>query len=62
MTALMEELYSLMEKDQQIEKIDKLAEKQTELIALSERDAYIKGFKLGVRMTPEIYAGTQQRG
>ena len=32
------------------------------LIALSEKDAFIEGFKLGVRMTTEIYADTQQRG
>ena len=35
---------------------------QLSLIALSEKDAYIEGFKLGVRMTTEIYADTQQRG
>ncbi len=31
------------------------------LIALSEKDAFIEGFKLGVRMATEIYADTQQR-
>ena len=56
MTALIEELSSLLEKDQQKEKIAKLAEWQTELIALSERDAYIEGFKLGVKMATEIYS------
>ena len=55
MTALTEELSSLLEKDQQKEKISRLAEKQTELIALSERDAYIEGFKLGVKLAIEIY-------
>ena len=55
MTVLIEELSSLSEKEQQKEKITRLAEKQTELIALAERDAYIEGFKLGVKMTTEIY-------
>ena len=55
MTALIEELSSLSEKDQQKEKITRLAERQTELIALAERDAYIEGFKLGVKLATEIY-------
>ena len=62
MTDLIEELSTLFENDRQKEKIDQLADKQTELIALSERDAYIEGFKLGVRMTTEIFLDTQQRG
>ena len=62
MTDLIEELSTLFENDRQKEKIDQLADKQTELIALSERDAYIEGFKLGVRMATEIYADTPQRG
>ena len=61
MTDLIEELSSLFENDRQKEKIDQLTDKQTELIALSERDAYLEGFKFGVRMTTEIYADTQQR-
>ena len=55
MTALVEELSSLLEKDQQKEKFARLAERQTELIALAERDAYLEGFKLGVKMATEIY-------
>ena len=55
MTALMEELSSLLEKDQQKEKIARLAERQTELIALAERDAYLEGFKLGMKLATEIY-------
>ena len=35
---------------------------QLSLIALSEKDAYIEGYKLGVRMTTEIYTDTQQWG
>jgi len=60
MTDLIEELSTLFENDRQ-KKIDQLADKQTELIALSERDAYLEGFKLGVKMAAEIYADTQQR-
>ena len=55
MTALIEELSSLLEKDQQKEKIARLAERQTELIALAERDAYLEGFKLGMKLATEIY-------
>ena len=62
MTDLIEELSTLFENDRQKEKIEQLADKQTELIALSERDAYIEGFKLDVRMTTEIFLDTQQRG
>ena len=55
MTALIEELSSMSEKDQQKEKITMLAERQTELIALAERDAYLEGFKLGMKLATEIY-------
>ena len=61
MTDLIEELSTLFENDRQKEKIEQLADKQTELIALSERDAYIEGFKLGVKMITEIYTDKQQR-
>ena len=55
MTVLMEELSSLLDKDQQKEKLEQFADRQTELIALAERDAYIEGFKLGVKLATEIY-------
>ncbi len=61
MTDLIEELSTLFENDRKKEKIEQLADKQTELIALSERDAYIEGFKLGVKMITEIYTDKQQR-
>ena len=35
---------------------------QLSLIALSEKDAFIEGFKLGVKMAREIYEDNQQRG
>ena len=43
-------------------KLEQIDSCQLSLIALSERDAYIEGFKLGVKMTTEIYADTQQWG
>ena len=55
------ELKSLLTDDQQKEKIEQIDSCQLSLIALSERDAYIEGFKLGVRMTTEIFLDTQQR-
>ena len=62
MTDLLDELKSLLTDEQQKEKIEQIDSCQLSLIALSERDAYIEGFKLGVRMTTEIYTDTQQRG
>lgn len=61
MTNLIDELKGLLTTEQQKEKIEQIDACQLSLIALSERDAYIEGFKLGVRMTTEIYADTQQR-
>ena len=52
---LLDELKSLLTTDQQIEMIEQIDRCQLSLIALSERDAYIEGFKLGVKMTTEIY-------
>ena len=62
MNDMLDELKSLLTTEQQKEKIEQIDSCQLSLIALSERDAYIEGFKLGVRMTTEIYADTQQRG
>ena len=62
MTELLDDLKSLLTSDQQKEKLEQIDNCQLSLIALSERDAYIEGFKLGVKMTTEIYADTQQRG
>ncbi|MBQ9679320.1 MAG: hypothetical protein IJV48_01370 [Ruminococcus sp.] len=61
MTMLLDELKSLLTTEQQKEKLDQIDQCQLSLIALSERDAYIEGFKLGVKMTTEIYADTHQR-
>ena len=62
MTNLLDELKSLLTTEQQKEKTEQIDNCQFSVIALSERDAFIEGFKLGVRMTTEIYADTQQRG
>ena len=62
MTDMLDELKSLLTTEQQKEKIEQIDSCQLSLIALSERDAYIEGFKLGVRMVAEIYADTKQRG
>ena len=62
MTRLLEKLRSMLTTEQQKEKIEQIENSQLSLIALSEKDAFIEGYKLGVRMTTEIYADTQQRG
>ena len=61
MTRLLEELRSTLTNEQQKEKLEQIENCQLSLIALSEKDAYIEGFKLGVKMATEIYADTQQR-
>ena len=61
MTRLLDELRSILTTEQQKEKLEQIENCQLSLIALSERDAYLEGFKLAVKMTTEIYADTQQR-
>ena len=62
MTRLLEKLRSTLTNDQQKENLEQMENCQLSLIALSEKDAFIEGFKIGVRMTTETYADTQQRG
>ena len=62
MTKLLDELRSMLTTEQQEETLEQIENCQLSLIALSEKDAFIEGFKIGVRMTTEIYADTQQRG
>ena len=62
MTNLLDELKSLLTDDYQKEKIEQIDSCQMSLIALSERDAFIEGFKLGVKIATEIYADTHQWG
>ena len=61
MARLLDELRSMLTTAQHKEKLEQIENCQLSLIALSEKDAYIEGFKLGVRMATEIYADTQQR-
>ena len=61
MTELLDELKDFLTTEQQKEKLEQIDNCQLSLIALSERDAYLEGFKLGVKMTAEIFADTQQR-
>lgn len=49
-----EKLKDMMPDDFLRSEVDKAFDKQTELIALCERDAFIAGFKLGVKMMMEI--------
>ena len=58
---ILDELRSILTTEQQKEKLEQIENCQLFLIALSEKDAYIEGFKLGNRMATEIYADTQQR-
>ncbi|MBR1534292.1 MAG: hypothetical protein IJ639_08005 [Ruminococcus sp.] len=62
MTRLLDELRSILTTEQQKEQLEQIENCQLSLIALSEKDAFIEGFKIGVRMTTEIYADTKQRG
>ena len=58
-TRLLDELRSMFTSEQQNEKLEQIENCQLSLIALSEKDAFIEGFKLGVKMKTEIYADTQ---
>ena len=59
---MLDELRAMLTTEQQKVKLEQIENCQLSLIALSEKDAYIEGFKLGVRMATEIYADTQQWG
>ena len=50
MTDLAEILREAMPNDHLRSEIERVFDKQTELIALCERDAFIAGFKLGVNL------------
>ena len=60
-TRLLDELRAMITTEKQKEKLEQIENCQLSVIALSEKDAFIEGFKLGVRMTTEIYTDTQQR-
>ena len=50
MTTATEKLKTTMPDESLCAEVDKAFDKQTELIALCERDAFIAGFKLGVKL------------
>ncbi len=54
MTAVEERLKAKMPDDTLRDEVEQAFGKQTELIALCERDAYLAGFKLGIRMMVEV--------
>ena len=62
MNRLLDELRSMLTIEKQKENLEQIENCQLSLIALSEKDAYIEGYKIGVKMTTEIYADTQQWG
>ena len=51
---ILDELRSILTTEQQKEKLVKIENCQLSLIALSEKDAYIEGFKAGARFMLEI--------
>lgn len=59
---MLDELRAMLTTEQQKVKLEQIENCQLSLIALSEKDAYIEGFKLGVKMKTEIYADAQQWG
>ncbi len=54
MTDTEERLKAKMPDDTLRDEVEQAFGKQTELIALCERDAYLAGFKLGIRMMVEV--------
>ena len=55
MAKLFDEFRSIITSEQQKEKLEQIESCQLSLIALSEKDAYIEGFKFGVKIATEIY-------
>ena len=55
MAKLLDVFRSIITSEQQKEKLEQIESCQLSLIALSEKDAYIEGFKLGVKIATEIY-------
>ena len=59
---MLDDLRSILTNEQQNEKLEQIENCQLSLIALSERDAYIEGFKHGVKLATETYADTRAAG
>lgn len=62
MTRLLDKLRSMLTIKEQKEKLEQIGNCQLSLTALSEKDVYIMGFRLGVKMITEIFTDAQQRG
>ena len=58
--AAIEKLKASMPDEQLKEKIDETFNLQTELTSLSDRDSFIDGFRLGVRIGMQVFSLTQQ--
>lgn len=55
-----EKLKASMPDEQLKEKVDETFNLQTELISFSDRDSFIDGFRLGVRIGMQVFSLTQQ--
>lgn len=55
MTSLFDELKKTLIAAEQQEILEQIDSCQLSLIALTERDAFLEGFKIGVKMMSEIY-------
>ena len=58
MTATEEKLKEVMPDDELRAQVENAFKKQTEFIALCERDAFIDGFRLGVKLMIETLSAT----
>ena len=54
MIGLLDEVKSFLTEEQQREILEQIDNCQLTLISLSERDAYLEGFKMGARMMIEV--------
>ena len=50
-----EELRLCLETDKQRSLLDRLLNSQSSLIALTEKDAFLAGFKLGIKVMVEVF-------
>lgn len=50
-----EELRLCLETDKQRSLLDRLINSQSSLIALTEKDAFLAGFKLGIKVMVEVF-------
>lgn len=55
MTKLTEELKGILSSEQQKDILERIVSCHMSAVALSERDAFINGYKLGTKMTTEVF-------